>query len=86
MQSDLSCLGSGQRGVITELRFSGGKRRRLMELGFIPGATVMALQRGRGSPCGPPMPGALEYAENRKRTDNGKPDRPMGRSGFCVER
>ena len=44
VQSDLSCLGSGQRGVITELRFSGGKRRRLMELGFIPGATVMALQ------------------------------------------
>ena len=54
MQSDLSCLGSGQRGVITELRFSGGKRRRLMELGFIPGATVMALQRA-------PFGGAVAY-------------------------
>ena len=31
MESDLSCLGSGQRGLITALRFSGGKRRRLME-------------------------------------------------------
>ena len=42
MESDLSCLGSGQRGLITALRFSGGKRRRLMELGFIPGAMVTA--------------------------------------------
>ena len=54
MGSDLSCLGCGQRGVVTELRFSGGKRRRLMELGFIPGATVTALQRA-------PFGGAVAY-------------------------
>ena len=54
MQSDLSCLGSGQRGVITELQFSGGKRRRLMELGFIAGATVTALQKA-------PFGGAVSY-------------------------
>ena len=50
MESDLSCLGSGQRGLITALRFSGGKRRRLMELGFIPygdGPAEGALRRGR---------------------------------------
>lgn len=53
MESDLSCLGSGQRGLITALRFSGGKRR-LMELGFIPGAMVTALQRA-------PFGGAVSY-------------------------
>ena len=37
MESDLSCLGSGQRGLITALRFSGGKRRRLMSWGLSPG-------------------------------------------------
>ena len=45
MESDLSCLGSGQRGVITRLHFSGGKRRRLMELGFIPGAAKRGKRR-----------------------------------------
>lgn len=54
MQEDLSGLGSGQRGVITQLHFSGGKRRRLMELGFIPGATVTALQAA-------PFGGAVSY-------------------------
>lgn len=54
MQEDLSSLGSGQRGVITELQFSGGKRRRLMELGFIPGAMVTALQKA-------PFGGAVSY-------------------------
>ena len=54
MQEDLSSLGSGQRGVITELQFSGGKRRRLMELGFIAGATVTALQKA-------PFGGAVSY-------------------------
>lgn len=54
MESDLSCLGSGQMGLITTLRFSGGKRRRLMELGFIPGAMVTALQRA-------PFGGAVSY-------------------------
>ena len=34
--------------------FSGGKRRRLMELGFIPGAMVTALQRA-------PFGGAVSY-------------------------
>ena len=54
MEHDLSCLGCGQRGVVTGLRFSGGKRRRLMELGFIPGAMVTALQRA-------PFGGAVSY-------------------------
>lgn len=54
MQEDLSGLGSGQRGVIAQLHFSGGKRRRLMELGFIPGATVTALQTA-------PFGGAVSY-------------------------
>ena len=54
MENDLSCLDSGQKGRITELRFSGGKRRRLMELGFIPGAMVTALQRA-------PFGGAVSY-------------------------
>lgn len=54
VQRDLSCLGCGQRGIITELFFSGGKRRRLMELGFIPGAQVTALQKA-------PFGGAVSY-------------------------
>ena len=54
VQEDLSSLGSGQRGVITELQFSGGKRRRLMELGFIAGAAVTALQKA-------PFGGAVSY-------------------------
>ena len=54
MQEDLSSLGSGQRGIITELHFSGGKRRRRMELGFIAGAAVTALQKA-------PFGGAVSY-------------------------
>lgn len=44
----------GRRGLITALRFSGGKGGRLMELGFIPGAMVTALQRA-------PFGGAVSY-------------------------
>ena len=54
MERDLSCLERGQKGRITELHFSEGKRRRLMELGFIPGAVVTALQRA-------PFGGAVSY-------------------------
>lgn len=54
MESDLSCLGSGQRGLITALRFSGGKRRRLMELGAYP--------RGHGDgPAEGAFGGAVSY-------------------------
>lgn len=45
MQISLACLSVGQHGSVAALELQGSKRRRLMELGFIPGAAVTALQR-----------------------------------------
>lgn len=45
MQSNLAALSTGQCGTISTLEVQGSKRRRLMELGFIPGAAVTALQK-----------------------------------------
>ena len=54
MQGDVSCRGGGHGAVFTELRVAGGKRRRVMVLGFFPGETVMALQRA-------PFGGTVSY-------------------------
>ena len=48
----LAALPLGRRGLITALRLPEEKRRRLLELGFVPGAEVCPLQR---SPGGDPV-------------------------------
>jgi len=60
----------GRRGVITAVELQGPARRRLLELGFLPGTTVEALRR---SPAGDPIAFglrgtvvALRRAEARK--------------------
>ncbi|MFO7262533.1 MAG: iron transporter FeoA [Bacillaceae bacterium G1] len=47
----LSDMKPGEQWVITELTIQGTMRRRLLDLGFIPGATVKMLRR---SPLGDP--------------------------------
>lgn len=47
----LSDMIPGEELVITELTIEGTMRRRLLDLGFIPGATVKMLRR---SPLGDP--------------------------------
>ena len=45
-EAKLSCLGRNGTAVISALTAGGAMRRRLMDLGFIPGARVTALFRG----------------------------------------
>ena len=40
----LDCLPVGQRAVITALSAPEGQRRRLLELGFVPGGPIAAVQ------------------------------------------
>ncbi len=48
----LDRLAVGRRAAVTALSASGGQRRRLLELGFVPGGEVAAVQE---SPWGDPV-------------------------------
>lgn len=48
----LDCLETGQQATVSDLLASRGEQLRLMELGFIPGRTVSALQ---AAPWGDPV-------------------------------
>lgn len=48
----LDCLAPGQQATVQDLTFPAPKRRRLLDLGFVPGAAVTALQ---AAPWGDPM-------------------------------
>ena len=52
MVSTLDQLPAGGAAAVTALAFTGGKRRRMMDLGFVPGAAVSALQ---AAPWGDPV-------------------------------
>jgi len=54
----LSDLKAGEQIRITELTLEGAMRRRLLDLGFVPGATVKMIRR---SPLGDPA----AYSVNR---------------------
>ena len=48
----LSVIGEGSLGRVAELDFTGAMRRRLLDMGLIPGARVECLQK---SPSGDPV-------------------------------
>ena len=50
--STLDQLPVGSAATVASLSFTGSKRRRMLDLGFIPGAAVSALQ---ASPWGDPV-------------------------------
>lgn len=50
--SELSKLAVGESAVISELTCTGEMRRRMMDLGIVPGTEISALHR---SPCGDPV-------------------------------
>ena len=50
--STLDRLAVGQRAVVAALSVPGSQRRRLLELGFVPGSPVTAVQE---SPWGDPV-------------------------------
>ena len=52
MVSTLDQLPEGNSATISNLTFTGGKRRRMLDLGFVPGTVVSALQ---ASPWGDPV-------------------------------
>ena len=56
----LSDLRQGQSGVVDHLDFADADARRLMELGFLPGATVMMCGR---SPFGDPSVFRIDDSE-----------------------
>ncbi len=43
MQTTLDALPAGKSAVVTALRSTGAQRRRMLDLGFVPGARVRAL-------------------------------------------
>lgn len=47
----LDCLGVNQRGLITKINSNGIMRRRLMDVGFLPGSSVFCVL---SSPSGNP--------------------------------
>jgi ferrous iron transport protein A len=51
MINTLAGLHVGQRGVVTLLQVQGIKRRRMLDLGLVPGTVVESLRR---SPAGDP--------------------------------
>ena len=63
----LNGLAAGERGTILALRASGGERRRLLELGFVPGAEVAAVGR---APFGGPAAFAVCGAVIALRSDD----------------
>ncbi|SHG84135.1 ferrous iron transport protein A [Thermosyntropha lipolytica DSM 11003] len=44
----LSQLQTGESGVIKEVRLEGFVRRRLLDLGFVPGTAVKSIRQGPG--------------------------------------
>lgn len=52
MHSTLNALPIGQSACVAALRAAGAQRRRLLDLGFVPGARVEALH---ASPWGDPV-------------------------------
>ena len=48
----LDCLAVGERAAVSSVSAPEGQRRRLLELGFVPGGTVAAVQE---SPWGDPV-------------------------------
>ena len=47
-EATLAALAPGERAVVMRLTTAGEMRRRLLDLGFTPGAAVTALLRARG--------------------------------------
>jgi len=45
---DLTCLCEGEQAVIFSLHSQGRRRRRLMDLGLVPGTCVKAVRRSPG--------------------------------------
>ena len=59
MVSTLDQLPIGSEATVSALSLTAGKRRRMLDLGFIPGAAVTALQ---SSPWGDPVAYAVRGA------------------------
>lgn len=52
LETTLDQLPVGDRATVLSLSFAGLKRRRMLDLGFVPGSAVCALQE---SPWGDPV-------------------------------
>ena len=67
MAKTLAQLGVGQSARVTAVSLQGSKRVRMQELGFLPGASVTALQE---SPFGDPVAyGVLDTVIALRRSD-----------------
>lgn len=67
--SSLNQLSIGQKAVVTSLNISGIKRRRMLDLGLIPGTHVEALHK---SPSGDPVAYYIRGSVIALRTDDAK--------------
>lgn len=69
MVSTLDRLPIGRAATVSALSFTGIKRRRMLDLGFVPGAAVFALQE---SPWGDPVAYAVRGAVIALRREDAK--------------
>lgn len=65
----LARLEPGRRGVVFSVEVEGPARRRLLELGFVPGTVVEAIRR---SPAGDPTAFGLRGAVVALRAEEGR--------------
>ena len=76
----LARLEPGRRGLVFSVEVKGPARRRLLELGFVPGTVVEAIRR---SPAGDPTAFGLRGAVVALRAEDGRRIlvRPLPESG-----
>ena len=67
--STLDQLPVGSAATVSGLAFTGSKRRRMLDLGFVPGAAVSALQ---ASPWGDPVAYGVRGAVIALRRDDAR--------------
>ena len=68
-ETTLDQLTIGDRATVLALSFAGVKRRRMLDLGFVPGSAVRALQE---SPWGDPVAYAVRGAVIALRREDAK--------------
>jgi len=69
LETTLDQLPVGDRATVLSLSFAGLKRRRMLDLGFVPGSAVRALQE---SPWGDPVAYAVRGAVIALRREDAK--------------
>lgn len=80
-ESTLDQLPVGCSATVAALSFVGSKRRRMLDLGFVPGSAVSALQTG---PWGDPVAYGIRGAVIALRQEDAKHISILGEGGSLI--